>query len=129
MVKRTLIPSLAVAAFAAALPAAADTTSAQHEPGVVSESPVYTKSMERLTEAAQKFRESIRTLAQEPPGPDRDMSMRAARKALLDTQQAMIDLPPRMRTRSGPENKQEYGQAPNTILGNQFIVRLIGKPL
>ncbi len=41
--------------------------------------------------------------------------MRAAHKALLDTQQAMIDLPPQMRTRSGPEDKQEYGKAMDAL--------------
>ena len=70
-----------------------------------------TRSMERLKEAAQRLRETIQTLATAPVGEKRNEAMDTARHALLETQQAMIDLPPGLRTRSGPMSEAEYATA------------------
>lgn len=51
--------------------------------------------------AAQRLRESIQALAQQKPGMERDIALNAAREALYDTQQAMIQLPPELRSRAG----------------------------
>ncbi|MBL0419115.1 hypothetical protein JI739_02025 [Ramlibacter sp. AW1] len=65
---------------------------------VIRTTPVPTQSMDKLTQAAQKLRESIQALAQKPPGKDRDTAMDKAQTALLETQQAMLALPPEMRS-------------------------------
>ena len=67
--------------------------------------------MERLKEAAQRLRETIQTLATAPAGEKRNQAMDTARQALLETQQAMIDLPPGLRARSGKMTEAEYGAA------------------
>jgi hypothetical protein len=53
--------------------------------------------MDELMRAAQRLRESIQALAQQQPGSERDIAVNAAREALYDTQQAMIQLPPELR--------------------------------
>jgi hypothetical protein len=65
--------------------------------GVISATPIYSKSMLELRRAAQRLRETIQTLAQQPPGHRREQAMSDARHALYDTQQAMIRLPPELR--------------------------------
>ena len=57
----------------------------------------YTKAMEKLQKAAQQLRESIQAMAQEPAGARRDDAIKSAHKALNDTTQSMIQLPPDMR--------------------------------
>lgn len=59
-----------------------------------------TKTMDALLRAAQKLRESIQALAQQPAGPKRTQAMEAARDALVTTQRAMLDLPPETRVES-----------------------------
>ncbi|MEJ7929447.1 hypothetical protein WG922_05615 [Ramlibacter sp. AN1015] len=54
-------------------------------------------SMEKLRQAAQNLRESIQAMAQKQAGPDRDRAIDQAHEALLETQSAMIALPPDMR--------------------------------
>lgn len=53
--------------------------------------------MSALDRAAQRLRESIQSLAQKQPGAERETAITAAKKALLDTQQAMVALPPEYR--------------------------------
>lgn len=60
--------------------------------------PDYTKSMERLQQAAQKLREAVQAMAQQPAGERRNRAAEQARAALLETQQAMVTLPPELRT-------------------------------
>ncbi|HEX6321201.1 MAG TPA: hypothetical protein VFZ84_20230 [Burkholderiales bacterium] len=60
--------------------------------------PNYTASMARLQEAAQRLREAVQAMAGQPAGPGRNQAMRQANQALFDTQQAMIELPPELRT-------------------------------
>ncbi|HEX6318098.1 MAG TPA: hypothetical protein VFZ84_04425 [Burkholderiales bacterium] len=60
--------------------------------------PNYTKSMERLQEAAQRLRDAVQAMAKQPAGPRRNEAMQQANQALFDTQQAMVQLPPDLRT-------------------------------
>jgi hypothetical protein len=62
-------------------------------PGVISATPAYSESMVALQRAAQRLRESIQSLAQNPPGPSRDQALSTARRALYETRQAMTKLP------------------------------------
>jgi hypothetical protein len=104
MHKRTLIATLTISAMTAASIA---TTHAQQQgkstgtpsdkAGVYSATPVHSESMEKLERAAQRLRESIQALAQKPAGAERDTAVGAARRALLETQQAMTALPPEYR--------------------------------
>ena len=65
--------------------------------------PNYTVAMDRLQQAAQKLRESVQAMAQQPAGDRRNAAIREAREALGETQQAMIDLPLHMRSQLGAE--------------------------
>lgn len=49
----------------------------------------YSRSMERLFQAAQRLREAVQAMAQQPPGEQRNSAMDTARKALLETQEVM----------------------------------------
>jgi hypothetical protein len=55
----------------------------------------------RLQDAAQRFREAIRAMAQQPAGDQRNQATKAANKALFETQSAMLELPPDMWTGPG----------------------------
>jgi hypothetical protein len=57
-----------------------------------------TRSFERLKQAAQQLRESVQAMAQQPAGERRNEAARAARAALLETQEAMVMLPPELRS-------------------------------
>jgi hypothetical protein len=59
--------------------------------------PNYTESMARLREAAQRLRDAVHAMAQQPAGPRRSEAIDEANQALFDTQQAMIQLPPELR--------------------------------
>ena len=105
------------AVFAAlALPlgaAAQDRTGAASGPAAAgstarSTSPDYTASMSRLQEAAQRLRESIQAMAQQPPGERRNQAIDQAHQALYDTQSAMIRLPPELRTGPGSASQPNY---------------------
>jgi hypothetical protein len=88
----TLVPGMRPVATGAG--AASDKVSAASDKsGVYSATAVHTESMNALVRAAQRLRESVQSLAQRPPGPERDKAMELAKKALLDTQQAMVALP------------------------------------
>ena len=63
--------------------------------------PNYTKSMERLQQAADKLRQAIQAMADRPAGDQRAAAIDEAREALLETQQAMVWLPPSVRTGEG----------------------------
>jgi sporulation protein YlmC with PRC-barrel domain len=58
----------------------------------------YTQSMERLFQSAQRLREAVQAMAQQPAGERRNQAMAQAREALRHTQQAMLQLPAGMRT-------------------------------
>ena len=80
----------------------------------------YTKSMERLFQAAQRLRESVQSMAQQPAGERRNQAMAQAREALLHTQQAMVSLPPNLRTNQNYRDaEQRVGEAERALQGNQ----------
>ena len=53
----------------------------------------YKKAMDRLEAAAQRLRDASHALAREPVGAERAAAIRAINKALIDTQQVMLDVP------------------------------------
>jgi len=54
----------------------------------------YQRSQQRLQDAAQQDRETLQKLAQLPVSKKRDQAIHEARRALLETQNAMIDIAP-----------------------------------
>ena len=71
-------------------------------------SPNYSASMTRLQEAAQRLRESIQAMAQQPAGEGRSKAIEQAHQALYDTQSAMIQLPPELRSGAGSTSQPNY---------------------
>ena len=65
---------------------------------VISTHPMDTQAMQRLRDSADNLRHSIQALAQQPPGPQRAQALDKANEALLETQQAMLALPPHLRS-------------------------------
>ena len=94
------------------------TTPPPTSPGgdVLTVQPMHTASMRRLEESAQRLRESIRAMANKPPGPERDQAIATARHALLATQQAMVDLPPRMRTIGTMDTTSHYDKSVQVLM-------------
>jgi hypothetical protein len=99
----TLVPGMRPVATGSAMPSdkasaitSPDKASAAASPnktGVYSATPIHSESMNALVRAAQRLRESVQSLAQKPAGAERDKTIELAKKALVDTQQAMIALP------------------------------------
>jgi len=56
----------------------------------------FERSLERLQQAAQDDRETIQALADLPVSKARDAALDQTRQALLDTQEAMIDMAPQL---------------------------------
>lgn len=56
----------------------------------------YQKAMDKLQQAAQRLRDATHALASEPAGERRNAAIKATNKALLETQQTMIDIPMRI---------------------------------
>jgi hypothetical protein len=56
-----------------------------------------TPEMQRLMDSQEELRQAIRSLAQKPPGTERDVAIAKAQEALSRTRQAMRDLPPEYR--------------------------------
>src|SRR5438477_11014779 len=67
------------------------------------------KSMEELQKASEKLRDALAVLEREQPGPNRDQALKAARKALEDTQQAMAQLPPEWKAVGGRKKAPSVG--------------------
>ena len=65
--------------------------------GTTGEQPNYTQSMARLKEAAQRLRDAVQAMAQQPAGEGRNDAIRQANQALFDTQQAVVQLPAQLR--------------------------------
>ncbi|WP_160935775.1 PRC-barrel domain-containing protein [Teichococcus coralli] len=79
-----------------------------------------TQSMEELRLAAQRLREAMQAMAQQPAGDRRDQAMAQARDALLETQAAMIRLPADLRkTDAWREAQQRAGQAQASLNARQ----------
>ncbi len=80
----------------------------------------YTQAMERLFQAAQRLRESIQAMAQQPPGERRNQAMAQAREALMSTQQSMVQLPPELRTNQNYRDAEaRAGEAQRALGGEQ----------
>jgi hypothetical protein len=93
-----LLPIAVTCALIGMTPAMAATTgthpsSAQDHGKVITRSAHYSKPVRRLLEAAQRLRDATHAMAAENPGTRRSQVIRQADKALLDTQEAMMDLP------------------------------------
>lgn len=86
----------AVALAQAGSPGPAATSSGN----AASAQPATGASMQKLQQSAQQLRESIQALARKQPGPDRDRAIANAHEALLETQRAMVALPPELRATS-----------------------------
>lgn len=122
--RRTLL-TCAICALYAAGPAVAESGGSQQRSGQVSNSstqihsqvrsqsqmPGQTQAMSQLTDAAQRLREAIQAIAQLPAGDARADAIRTAHRALFDTQQAMIDLPPELRRVDDTSGAQHYNSA------------------
>jgi hypothetical protein len=96
-----LIAAIGCASLAAGAQSSSGAASQPQSSGsgtVISTQPQHTEAMQKLTQAAQRLRESIQAMAQKKTGPDRDAAMSKAQEALLDTQRAMVQLPPDMRS-------------------------------
>lgn len=65
-------------------------------------SATYSQPMRRLLEAAQRLRDSAHAMAGAKEGKVNAEAIRQVNKALLETQLAMIDLPPELRTTDDP---------------------------
>jgi hypothetical protein len=79
--------------------------------GVMGEQPNYTQSMARLQEAAQRLRDAVQAMAQQPAGPARTQAMQQANQALFDTQQAMVQLPPHLRAGEAASGSASAGSS------------------
>jgi hypothetical protein len=90
-----MLPLTSSVALAQAAPGAAGQATAS---GSVAPAPSDSASMQKLQRSAQQLRESIQALARKPPGTERDRAIANAHEALLETQRAMIALPPELRT-------------------------------
>ena len=55
--------------------------------------PAYRQAVDRLEQAAQRLRDAAHALAADQNSPRRNDSIKAVNRALLETQQAMIDVP------------------------------------
>lgn len=72
--------------------------------------------MANLQQAAQRLRESIQALAQKKPGPDRDGAIAQAQQALLETQRAMVALPPETRTSGSALSDADYDRSVKKLM-------------
>lgn len=93
----------------------ANTQQPQAGPSVASAKPMDTQSMEKLKQSAQRLRESIQAMAQKQPGPDRDRAIEKAHDALLETQRAMVALPPELRS-TGTVSTADYDQSVQQLM-------------
>ena len=73
-------------------------------------------AMQRLDATAQELRQAIGLLARKPPGAERDVALAEAQKALLKTQQAMIDLPPEYRIITTARAPQGYDPSAKELM-------------
>lgn len=92
----------------------------QGRPAVPASDVEYSQAMERLFQAAQRLRESVQAMAQQPAGERRNQAIAQAREALLSTHQAMVQLPPDLRTSQHyREAERHVGEAGRALEGQQ----------
>ncbi len=89
--------------------AAAGATAGQSTAEPVYSEAEYSHSMERLQKAAQNLREAVQAMATQTAGSRRNEAMRQANDALLETQQAMVQLPPELRKAAGTDGSGTAG--------------------
>ena len=111
MLRRGVIPLIAavLASTAGISLAQKEQTPAAEGAGGSTAPANYGESMVRLQQAAEKLREAVQAMAQQPAGPQRNEAMDEARDALVETQRAMVRLPPELRRGAGLE--PNYTQA------------------
>jgi sporulation protein YlmC with PRC-barrel domain len=97
---------------------ASSATGSGQASAAVSSSPEYTASMKRLQSSAQKLRESIQAMAQQPAGERRNQAIKEAQQALYDTNQAMIQLPPELRSEPKPQTGKTGSSAATGSTGS-----------
>lgn len=121
--RRTTLVIAAACAMAGGLASAqAPAGGSQSGSTVISTQPVHTASMQRLQEAAERLRQSIHSLAQKPPGADRERAIAEAHDALLRTQQAMMSLPPELRS-SGTVSTAGYDESVRKLMRSADSLR------
>lgn len=115
MIRTTHIALASLALLAAGAGAQVSATAPAQPPAVTSVQPVYTPEMRRLRDASQRLRDAIHAMARQAPGPERALAIRQADDALLQTQRAMIDLPPGMRA-SGTVSTADYDRSVKELM-------------
>jgi hypothetical protein len=118
MAKKSAIRISVVGALLAAAPVLAQTSadtaaiagrdSTIAQPAVVAATPQHSEAMDRLVQASERLREAVRGLAAQPPGPQREGAITTARRALMETEQAMVQLPPELRSHLGAMSEADY---------------------
>lgn len=83
----------------------------QGRPAVPNSDVEYSRAMERLFQAAQRLREAVQAMAQQPPGEQRNRAMATAREALLETQQAMAQTAATNQSASGSGSSRSGASA------------------
>ncbi|MCW8088488.1 hypothetical protein [Sabulicella glaciei] len=86
--------------------------SPQGAPAVPANDVEYSRSMERLFQAAQRLREAVQAMAQQPPGEQRNRAMEMAREALLETQSAMVQASAMNQSASSGQSSTGQSQTP-----------------
>jgi Beta/Gamma crystallin len=79
----------------------------------------YNRSMERLTKAAQNLRAAVQAMAAQPPGQGRNAAMKQANDALLETQQAMVQLPPELRKAARDAGANQADKSASSTAGQK----------
>ncbi len=91
--------------------ATGSSATASSAPAVGSSRPDYSKPMDELLRAAQNLREAVQAMATQPAGPRRNQAMKQANEALLETQRAMVQLPPELRNESSAVSGKQYDES------------------
>lgn len=79
-------------------------------------------AMQQLQQATDRLRQSIQALAQKPPGPDRESAIASAHEALMRTQQAMMSLPPELRS-TGTVSTAGYDESVRKLMQSADSLR------
>lgn len=69
-----------------------------------------TQALQQLQQSADRLRQAIQALSGQPPGAGRDQAVVRAQEALLQTQQAMLALPPELRS-AGTASTAAYDES------------------
>lgn len=109
-----VLPLASAMAMAQATPSAPTTAPSDNVAAAAQAS--RSASMQKLQQSAQHLRESIQALADQPPGPDRERAIANAHEALLETQRAMVALPPELRTAGGTAPSAGYDESVQRLM-------------